>query len=74
VVTIDYRPVAAPCLRCHLDQLQFLPFAELEQGGEYDEKLPKYVCYTIGWKFIPNRKAVGRVTEEGLVVAPPMWW
>jgi organic radical activating enzyme len=56
------------------DQLDFLPSAEWEEGGEYDEEPPKYVCYTIEWKVILNRKAVGRVTEENLVVAPSEYW
>lgn len=56
------------------DQLNFLPFAEWEKGGEYDEEPPKYVCYTIEWKVLLNRKAVGRVTEENLVVAPSKYW
>ncbi|KAJ6050550.1 uncharacterized protein N7446_010659 [Penicillium canescens] len=56
------------------DQLNFLPFAEWEEGGEYDEEHPRYVCYTIEWKLILNRKAVGRVTEEDLVVAPSEYW
>ncbi|KAJ5927153.1 hypothetical protein N7516_008926 [Penicillium verrucosum] len=55
-------------------QLGFLPFAEWEEGGEYDEEALKYVCYTIEWKVILNRKAVGRVTEENLVVAPGEYW
>ncbi|KAJ5226336.1 hypothetical protein N7468_007561 [Penicillium chermesinum] len=56
------------------DQLNFLPFAEWEEGGEYDENPPRYVCYTIEWKLILNRKAVGRVTEDDLVVAPSEYW
>ncbi|CAI7587791.1 unnamed protein product [Penicillium manginii] len=56
------------------DQLNFLPFAEWEKGGEYDEERPKFVCYTIEWKVILNRKTVGRVTEENLVVAPSEYW
>ena len=57
-----------------LDQLNFLPFAEWKEGGEYDEEPPRYICYTIEWKLILNRKAVGRVTEEDLVVAPSEYW
>jgi len=72
-----YSP--SPVLYCateqpQSDQLDFLPFADWERGGEYDEKPPKYVCYTIEWKVLLNRKAVGRVTEENLVVAPSEYW
>ncbi|KAB8218027.1 hypothetical protein BDV33DRAFT_205809 [Aspergillus novoparasiticus] len=38
------------------DQVNFLPFAGWE-GGEYDEKPPRYVYYTIEWRLILNRKA-----------------
>jgi hypothetical protein len=52
------------------DQFKFLLFAEWEEeGGEYDGKPPSYVCDTIEWKLILNRKAVGRVTEDDSVVA-----
>ncbi|KAJ5737400.1 uncharacterized protein N7483_002525 [Penicillium malachiteum] len=56
------------------DQLDFLPFCEWNEGGEYYEEPPRYVCYTIEWKLILNHKAVGRVTEEDLVVAPSEYW
>jgi hypothetical protein len=52
------------------DQLNFLPFAEWEEGGKYDKEHPRYVCYTIEWNIILNRKAVGGVTKKDLVVAP----
>ncbi|KAJ5249459.1 hypothetical protein N7524_011775 [Penicillium chrysogenum] len=38
------------------DELNFLPFVEKEVGGEYDEEPPSYVCYTIKWKLILNRR------------------
>lgn len=56
------------------DQLRFLPLAEWEEGGEYEEQPPRYICYTIAWKLILNRKTVGKVTEEDLVVAPSDYW
>ncbi|KAJ5783415.1 uncharacterized protein N7518_009092 [Penicillium psychrosexuale] len=31
---------------------------------------PHYVCYTIAWKLVLNRKTVGKVTEDDLIVAP----
>ncbi|KAJ5149796.1 hypothetical protein N7448_001374 [Penicillium atrosanguineum] len=65
-----YRATGQP----QSDQLNFLPFAEREEGGEYDEEPPRYVSYTIEWKLILNRKTVGRVTEEDLVVAPSEYW
>ena len=67
---IPYRATDQP----QSDQLNFLPFAEWEEGGEYNEQPPRFVCYTIEWKLILNRKAVGRVTEEDLVVAPSEYW
>ena len=55
------------------DQLGFLPWAEWEDGGEYEEQPPKYICYTIKWKLILNRKTAGRVIED-LIVAPSDYW
>jgi hypothetical protein len=48
--------------------------AEWEEGGEYDEQPPRYICYAIAWKLILNRKTVGRVTEGDLVIAPSDYW
>ncbi|KAJ5117746.1 hypothetical protein N7448_011378 [Penicillium atrosanguineum] len=72
-----YSPSPAP--DCATDQLQsdyldFLPLVEWEEGGEYDELPPRYVSYTIAWKLILNRKTVGKVTEEDLVIAPSDYW
>jgi hypothetical protein len=67
---VPYRATDQP----QSDQLNFPPFAEWEEGGEYDEQPPRYFCYTIEWKLILNRKAVGRVTEEDLAVAPSEYW
>ncbi|KAH1607615.1 hypothetical protein KXX21_005120 [Aspergillus fumigatus] len=55
-------------------QLGFLPLAEWEEGGEYDEQPPRYVRYTIEWKLTLNTKKVGSVTEKDLVVAPSDYW
>ena len=55
-------------------QLNFLPFAEWEKGDEYDEYPPRYVCYTIAWKPVLNRKTVGKVTEDDLIVTPSEYW
>ena len=72
-----YSPSPAP--DCATDQpqpdhLNFLPLAEWQEGGEYDEMPPRYICYTIAWKLILNRKTVGKVTEEDLVIAPSEYW
>ncbi|KAJ5155649.1 hypothetical protein N7492_008452 [Penicillium capsulatum] len=40
----------------------------------YEEYPPRYVCYTIAWKLVLNRKTVGKVTEDDLVVAPSDYW
>ncbi|KAJ5917574.1 hypothetical protein N7466_011128 [Penicillium verhagenii] len=56
------------------NQLNFLPFAEWEERDEYDEYSPHYVCYTIAWKLVLNRKTVGKVTEDDLIVAPSDYW
>jgi hypothetical protein len=40
-------PLALPRDVPQSDQLKFLPFAELEEGGEYDKEPPRYVCYLI---------------------------
>ncbi|CAI7613187.1 unnamed protein product [Penicillium pancosmium] len=69
----------APTRDCTTDRLQssqlnFLPFAEWEKGDEYDEYPPHYVCYTIAWKLVLNRKTVGKVTEDDLIVAPSEYW
>ncbi|KAJ5808834.1 hypothetical protein N7474_010103 [Penicillium riverlandense] len=72
-----YSPSPAPdCTTDQLqsDQLKFLPLVEWRPDGEYDEQPPRYVCYTIAWKLILNRKTVGKVTEEDLVVAPSDYW
>lgn len=47
---------------------------EWEKSGEYDELPLRYVCYLIAWKLILNRKTVGKVTEEDLVIAPSDYW
>lgn len=62
---------ASPTLECTTDQpllddLKFLPFAEWEQGDEYEEHPDRYICYTITWKLVLNRKTVG----NNLIVAP----
>ncbi|KGO69517.1 hypothetical protein PITC_014070 [Penicillium italicum] len=54
-----YSPSPAP--NCDMDQLQpshleFLSLAEWQEGGEYDELPPRYICYTIAWKLTLNRK------------------
>jgi hypothetical protein len=53
-----YSP--SPASDCATDQvhsgyLDFLPLVEWEQGAEYGELPPRYVCYTIAWKLILNR-------------------
>lgn len=73
----SYSPSPAP--DCATDQLQsghlnFLPLAEWKEGGEYDEMPPRYICYSIAWKLILNRKTVGKATEEDLVIAPSEYW
>lgn len=73
----EYSPSPAP--RCATDQLQsselkFLPLAEWDEGGEYDEQPPRYICYTIAWKLILNRMTIGRVTEGDLVIAASDYW
>jgi hypothetical protein len=35
---------------------------------------PTYVCYTLAWKLILDRKTIGKVTEEDLVIAPSDYW
>lgn len=67
-----YSPSPAP--DCATDYLNFLPLAEWQEGGEYDEMPPRYICYTIAWKLILNCKTVGKVTEEDLVIAPSEYW
>lgn len=68
-----YSPSPAPDTTEQLqsDQLKFLPLAEWEEGGKYNEQPPRY---TIAWKLILNYKTVGRVTKEDLVVAPSEYW
>lgn len=75
--TALYSPSPSPLRSLHPnqpDQLGFLPLAEWQEGCEYEERPPRYICYTIAWKLILNRKTVGRVTEEDLVVAPSEYW
>lgn len=60
--------------RLQSSQLDFLPIAEWEKGDEYEEYPPRYVCYTIAWKLVLNRRTVGKVTEDDLVVAPSDYW
>jgi hypothetical protein len=72
-----FSPSPAP--DCATDQLQcdhlnFLPLAEWDESAEYDEQPPRYICYTIAWKIMFNRKKVGSVTEKDLVVAPRYYW
>ena len=69
-----YSPSPAPEPGLLSDQLGFLPFSQWEESVDYDEQPPKYICYTIAWKLILNRKTVGKVTEEDLVVAPSEYW
>ncbi|QSS67024.1 hypothetical protein I7I51_03237 [Histoplasma capsulatum] len=56
------------------DQLCFLPLAEWDEEGEYEEDPPRYICYTISWKIVLNRKTVCRDTEQDLVVRPSDYW
>ncbi|KAJ6004602.1 hypothetical protein N7540_012971 [Penicillium herquei] len=56
------------------NQLGFLPLTEWNEDVDYDEQFPRYICYTIAWKLMLNRKKVGSVTEKGLVVAPRDYW
>ncbi|KAA8641518.1 uncharacterized protein ATNIH1004_011654 [Aspergillus tanneri] len=56
------------------DRLGFLPLDEWEEGGEYDQQPPQYVCYTIKWKLTINHKRAGSATEKDLVVAPSDYW
>lgn len=60
----------SPTDQVQSDQLDFLPLGEWDEDVEYDEQPPRYICYTIAWKLIFNRKKVGSVTEKDLVVAP----
>ncbi|KAH8435047.1 uncharacterized protein LDX57_012676 [Aspergillus melleus] len=69
-----YSPSPAPEPGLQPDQLGFLPFSLWEKSVDYAEQPPKYVCYTIAWKLVLNRKTVGKVTEEDLVVAPSEYW
>ncbi|KAL3440346.1 hypothetical protein BJX65DRAFT_290621 [Aspergillus insuetus] len=52
------------------DRLGYLPFDEWEEGEEYDQQPPQYVCYTIKWIFRINNKRAGGATVKDLVVAP----
>ncbi|KAH1971260.1 hypothetical protein KXV92_007769 [Aspergillus fumigatus] len=56
------------------DQLGFLPLAEWQEGGEYEEYPPRYICYTIAWRIVLNRKIECRDTEQDLVIAPSDYW
>ncbi|KMU74832.1 hypothetical protein CISG_00762 [Coccidioides immitis RMSCC 3703] len=56
------------------DQLGFLPLAGWDQEDEYEENPPRYICYTIAWKIVLNRKSVCRDTEQDLVVTPSDYW
>ncbi|KAH8430182.1 uncharacterized protein LDX57_007852 [Aspergillus melleus] len=67
-------PSPAPEPGLQPDQLGFLPLSQWEESIDYDEQPPKYICYTIAWKLVLNRKTVGKVTEEDLVVAPSEYW
>ncbi|KAK5788085.1 hypothetical protein VI817_009043 [Penicillium citrinum] len=73
----SYSPSPAPDYaidQLQPDHLNFLPLAEWQEGGEYDEMPPRYICYSIAWKLIRNRKTVGKATEEDLVIAPSEYW
>jgi hypothetical protein len=56
------------------EQLDFLPLVAWDEDVEYDEQPPRYMCYTIAWKLMFNRKKVGSVTEKDLVLAPSDYW
>jgi hypothetical protein len=50
--TLKYILLPEPFPGCtlqlpHLNRLDFLSLAEWEEGGEYKEQPPKYICYTI---------------------------
>ena len=55
-------------------QLGFLPLAEWDEDAEYEEHPPRYICYTIAWRIVLNRKVACRDTEQDLVVAPSDYW
>ncbi|KAF5865344.1 hypothetical protein ETB97_004154 [Aspergillus alliaceus] len=52
------------------DYLRFLPFAEWEEGEDYEREPPEFICYTIARKIIINHRIETRETEQDLVVAP----
>ncbi|KAJ0413208.1 hypothetical protein BJY00DRAFT_297244 [Aspergillus carlsbadensis] len=56
------------------DRLGYLPFDEWEEGEEYDQQPPQYVCYTIKWILRINNKRAGGATVKDLVVAPSEYW
>ena len=70
------QPCAPQALprRCHrpatAGSTQFLPIGGSGKKVANTMSSHRDVCCTIEWKLILNRKAVGRVTEEDLVVAP----
>jgi hypothetical protein len=47
---------------------------EWEEGGEYDEQPPQYVCYTIEYKFTFNHKKVGSATEKDIAITSSDYW
>jgi hypothetical protein len=57
-----------------IDRLGYLPFDEWEEGEEYDQQPPQYVCYTIKWVLRINNKRAGGATVKDLVVAPSEYW
>ncbi|KAJ5651656.1 hypothetical protein N7507_009082 [Penicillium longicatenatum] len=57
-----------------IDRLGYLPFDEWEEGEEYDQQPPQYVCYTIKWILRINNKRAGGATVKDLVVAPSEYW
>ncbi|KAJ5424809.1 hypothetical protein N7445_010782, partial [Penicillium cf. griseofulvum] len=59
-----------PPAKVQSDQLDFLLLVEWDEDVEYNEQPLRYMCYTIVWKLMFNRKKVGSVTKKDLILAP----
>ena len=69
-----YSASSSPHRTLPPDRLGFLPFGEWDEGEEYDEQPPRFVCYTIRWTLKINTKRAGGATAKDLVVAPSEYW
>lgn len=61
-------------IQADTDRLGFLPLAEWDEHNSYEEDIPSHLRYSIEWKIAVNNRAIAKDTEQGVVLAPAVYW